>query len=251
MQTQLSMVELRSDLELERKALAARDEFLSIASHELNTPLTPLKLQLQSLSRALEKRDLAALPPDRIKRIVSIFDQQVDKISRLVSDLLDVSRISSGQLDLKREMTDLAQVVRSVVTQYTPQLSGAKCSVQLDLKENVTGDWDASRIGQIVTNLVLNAAKYAPEKPITISVSANGQSAELLVEDQGPGISKEDVKKIFRRFERIGASTNLAGLGLGLYICKQVAEAHGGDIQVESTLGRGTKFSVVLPMKVI
>lgn len=246
--TQLSMLELRSDLLGERKALVVRDEFISIASHELNTPLTALKIQLQSLNRLLDRGDLGAISPDRIKKTIGLFEQQVDNISRLVDDLLDVSRISKGRLQLIRQETDLAEEVRKTLGLYSEQISSAKCPVTLDLEEGVRGDWDPSRVAQIVANLIVNAVKYASGKLIRIRVFAKDGIANLTVEDRGPVISIDSLSKIFNRFERVGASPNLGGLGLGPYISQQIAASHGGEIQVESTLGLGTRFSVLLPL---
>ncbi|MBC7743502.1 MAG: response regulator [Flavobacterium sp.] len=247
-QTQLSMVKLRSDLEHERKALVARDEFLSIASHELNTPLTPLKLQVQSLTRALEKNDLSAIAPEKMKNIVNLLNRQIDKMSKLIRNMLDVTHISQGTMLLHKQKTDLNMIISQVFEEHNNEITDSGCAVTLDLKENIPLNMDAVRIQQVITNLLTNALKYAGGKPVRISSFAQDNTAILLVEDNGPGISKENLEIIFNRYERINASSNLGGLGLGLYISKQIVESHGGELKVESILGKGSKFLIGLPI---
>lgn len=246
--TQLSMVKLRSELEFEKRALAARDAFLSIASHELNTPLTPLKLQVQSLNRVLKAGNIAALSSDRLKLMVSVLDNQIDKISGLIRNLLDVTRISQGTMILHKDAFDLNKLIIQVVKEYNEEIIQAECLITLDLKNNILVNWDSNRIEQVITNLLSNALKYARGKPLMISTSQQNTKAILEIEDKGPGISPENLAKIFNRYERIDAAANLGGLGLGLYISKQIVEAHGGQIQVKSTPGEGTRFRIELPV---
>lgn len=246
--TQLTMVRLRSDLESERRALLARDEFLSIASHELNTPLTPLKLQVQSLNRIIDRGNLSTLAPERLKIMISVFERQVDKISKLIRDLLDVTRISQGSMDLIKQKTPLNELIRQVLEDHREVILQSKCIVTESLNGNIILALDSTRIEQVLTNLLTNALKYAPGKPIKISTTINDDKAILTVEDKGPGILKVNLSKIFDRYERINASTNLGGLGLGLYISKQIVEAHNGEIQVKSVKGKGTRFIVELPL---
>lgn len=246
--TQLSVVKLRSDLETEKKALTARDEFLSIASHELNTPLTPLKLQVQTLSWLLEQGNFTALSTERVKSIVNILDRQIDRISNLIRDLMDVTRISRGKLVLNKHRTDLNTLVTMVIEEYREEIIQAQCKLTVDLKEHVTSLCDPARIEQVITNLITNAIKYASGTEIRIATCCKNGYAMLAVSDKGSGISTENLPKIFDRYERINVSTTFGGLGLGLYISKQIVDAHDGKIEVESKVGEGTKFCVSLPL---
>ncbi len=246
--TQLSVVRLRSDLVNEQKALQARDEFLSIASHELNTPLTPLKLQVQSLNWFIEQGTLSSLSPERLKVMVNVLDRQIDKIANLIRDLMDVTRISQGTLVLDKQKIDLNTIVSTVLDEYKQEIIQAKCTLEIDLKAHVLSFCDRDRIEQVVTNLLTNAIKYAAGTLITIATFVRENQAVISVSDKGPGISADNLGKIFNRYERIDVSSHFGGLGLGLYISKQIIDAHNGSIKVESTLDEGTTFYLELPI---
>lgn len=229
-----------------RKAIQARDEFLSIASHELKTPLTPLKLQLQGLARQVNKGN--SLAPEHLTRIVETSDKQISRLATLIEDLLDVSRISAGKLNLNKEMFNLARMVEEIVKHYTDQLRKVQTEIQLDINTEIEGFMDKVRTEQVLINLLTNAGKYASGKPIHIKLRESNGIARLTVKDQGPGIALEDHDRIFARFERVKTKDNVGGLGLGLYISKQIIEAHGGKIYVESTPGHGSTFIVEIPL---
>jgi len=230
-------------------AVRARDEFLSIASHELNTPLTTLKLQLEMRLRRLAANDFARFTPESLTRMLLADRRQVDRVSHLIEDMLDISRISAGQLRLQRESFDLAELVREVVDRLAENIAEMGGDFGVALEPPIVGEWDRFRIDQAITNLVTNALKYGEKRPIVVTAAVRGNEALLEVEDHGIGISREDLPRIFQRFERaIGAST-VSGLGLGLYICKHIVEAHGGRIGVESEAGKGSRFSVLLPLQ--
>jgi PAS domain S-box-containing protein len=230
-------------------AVRLRDEFLSIASHELKTPLTPLSLKLQML--ASEARRQPESPFRRsVENYVAVGTRQVKKLSELVSDLLDVARIAGGRLRLELEDVELGALVREVVTRYEPE--AARAGSRLTLEETpgaVTGYWDRLRLEQVITNLVDNAIKYGSGKPIHVSLDADAGRARLRVKDEGIGIAPEHLSRIFERFERAVSDRHYGGLGLGLYITRTIVEALGGKIQVESTPGLETTFTVVLPRK--
>lgn len=228
-------------------AIEVRDEFLSIASHELRTPLTPLKLQLQSLYRHLKGTDLIESDP-RVMKMVESSDRQVNRLTSLIDDLLDVSRISSGKLTLNKEQISLAELMEEVISNYKHQLKERKIPLEVDLDESLSGDFDRVRIEQVFINLLTNAAKYAPGKPLHVTLKKFKAMACLIVRDQGPGISHADQKRIFDRFERVKDRDNVGGLGLGLYISRQIVEAHEGLISVESEPGEGSTFQVLLPL---
>jgi len=246
--TQLSMVKLRSDLATEQRALFARDEFLSIASHELNTPLTPLKIQLDTLTSVLEKGNLSALTPERLKMMVKVFHVQVNKIANLVSNLLDVTSFATQSLILNRQQINFNELIEKVLGNYSEEITKAKCPIILHLENNVLAYWDPERIQQVITNLLFNALKFAAGRPIKITTQLQQPNVLFTVEDNGPGILPQHFASIFNRYKRIGPNSQTGGLGLGLYICKQIIEAHGGKIKVESQQGKGTKFLVELPL---
>lgn len=233
--------------EAAQEAIKVRDEFLSIASHELRTPLTPLKLQLQSLGRHLKASDV--LESDaRVLKMVESSDRQVNRLTSLIDDLLDVSRISAGKLNLNKEKIQLAELMEEVISNYKHQLQEKKIHLEVSLDRDLHGDYDRVRIEQVFINLLTNAAKYAPGKPLKIKLERSGDSATISVEDQGAGISPADQRRIFERFERVKDRDNVGGLGLGLYISRQIVEAHGGTISVESKPGVGSRFWVTLPL---
>jgi NO-binding membrane sensor protein with MHYT domain/signal transduction histidine kinase len=232
-----------------QEAVRARDEFLSIASHELRTPLTPLQLHLQSLKRTLATASPDGLSLERLASKVDVAERQEKRLSRLVAELLEISRIRLGKLELQPEEVNLPAVVSDVIARYRVELAQAGCTVHVNAPEALTGLWDRTRLEQVVTNLVTNAARYGHGKPIDITVAADEQAVRLVVRDHGIGIAPEDQHRIFERFER-AASRNFGGLGLGLYIARQIVEAHGGRIQVSSELGVGSSFTVELPLGV-
>ena len=230
-----------------QQAIKVRDDFLSIASHELKTPLTSLKLQVQGLlmmpPASLDQNDAL-----RFKQTLEVVDRQVVRLDKLIANLLDVSRIAAGRLVIDPAETDLSTLVQEVTRQFEPQLARCNCKLQSQIEGSVTGFWDAPRIDQVVTNLLSNAIKYGSGKPIELSVESTTERARLTVRDHGIGISVEDQRRIFGRFER-AASLSYGGLGLGLFISSQIVRAHGGTISVESAPDVGSVFVVDLPRK--
>jgi signal transduction histidine kinase len=224
-----------------REAVVARDDFLAIAAHELRTPLSTLQLQLQALA-APRGPDVAAPFAAKLERPLV----QTARLARLIDSLLEVSRITAGRLTLSRELTDLSAIARDVAQRLGASAEAAGCSLLIDAAEPVTGTWDPLRLDEVVTNLVQNAIRYAPNHPVEISVARNESRARLTVRDHGPGISQEKRIRLFNRFERAGAQVQ-AGLGLGLYITRQIVEAHGGTVRLESEVGSGSEVVVELP----
>jgi len=231
-----------------QKAIRLRDEFLTIASHELRTPITPLKLQLQTIKNLASKKMFDSFPKEKLDQIFSIADRQMERFQKLIEELLDVSRISVGRLRIEKQTVDLADVVREVVSQFESAMKTANCPIEVETIPAV-GDWDKLRIDQVLINLLANAMKYGAGKPIKVKVETSGDIARLKVRDHGQGIKKADQARIFDRFERAASTRSFPGLGLGLYITKQVIEAHGGRISVESEPGKGATFTVELPLK--
>ena len=229
-------------------AVKVRDEFLSIASHELKTPITSLKLQLQMTQRRIRPELKQVLPPEKLASVVDLSLRQTQRLTDLVEDLLDVSRIQAGRLSFNFQQVDVVELLEEVLDRFDDQLEEANCPISLEITADLKAVWDRSRVEQIFVNLISNALKYAPSHPIRVSAFANGDRAIISVQDFGAGIPAERQQKIFERFER-ASSRNISGLGLGLYIVKQIVEGHKGHIRVESQTGFGTKFIVDLPLR--
>ncbi|HEY0096492.1 MAG TPA: ATP-binding protein, partial [Archangium sp.] len=227
------------------QAVAARDEFVAMATHELRTPLSALDLQLQHIHRQMKQRQ--ALSLEQLGQGVEKVRQHANRLQHLVDHLLDVSRISKGMLELKYELVDLAEFVRELVARYEEMLAQVGCSAQVHASLPVLGKVDKQRLEQVLTNLLTNAMKYAPGKPVELEVRQEASEALVSVKDQGPGIPQETLERIFHRFERASGRHRRESLGLGLYIARQIARAHGGELAVESHLGQGTRFTVRLP----
>lgn len=232
-----------------KEAIQIRDEFMSISSHELRTPLTPLKMQIQSLARHIDKGTIDQLPIESIRKMVTTADRQVNRLTTLVDDLLDVSRISTGRLTLNFEEVDLSQLINEICDRYLPQLQNSHNDLRLNLLDSLITQADKLRFEQVLINLLTNAMKYAPHTPVTVSLVEVGGYAIIEVADEGPGISEIDQKRIFDRFERVTSEASQTGLGLGLYIVNQIVNAHGGSIKVESYQGKGSKFIISIPIK--
>ena len=229
-----------------QEAIRMRDEFLSIASHELNTPLTPLQLHLQRLQRVMSDSSGEHVSSAQVSQVVDVAQRQTRRLARLVHELLDISRIRLGRLELNLEEQDLAEVARDVVARTCTELGPTDSVLTVQAEQPVIGQWDRSRLEQVLGNLLTNAIRYGQGKPVEVTVRAEEDTACLMVRDRGIGIPPEHLQRIFERFER-AASRNYGGLGLGLYIVRQIVESHGGTISVESEPGRGSLFTVKLP----
>ncbi len=231
-----------------RAALEARDVFLGIASHELRTPVTTLRLQLERLARISRSDDATPLSDPGVRGTLEMLLRQERRLGALVEDLLDHLRITTGGLHLAFASVDLADVTRDVVDRRADDAQRVGSVVTVDAQEPIVGRWDRLRVDQIVTNLVGNALKEGAGRPVHIQVTREGLTARLEVRDQGIGIAPGDVSRIFGRFERAAPSQGYGGFGLGLYIVREVVEVLGGTVTVQSTPGEGSVFSVTLPI---
>lgn len=223
-----------------KEAIRARDEFLAVASHELKTPLTSLGLAAEALSPVRGA-------PAGFERAVQLVRRQHRRLSALVRELLDVSRIQSGDLHLQLEPMDLSRLVGEAVQSFEEQARRGGGPLELKAQGPVTGCWDHMRLDEVIENLLSNAIKFGRGRPIEVSVSADPDVAQVTVRDHGIGIPQERLGGIFNKFERAVSTRQYAGLGLGLYLSRAIARAHGGDIRIESKLGRGTTVTVTLP----
>lgn len=249
----------RKQIEAEREflysraldAVQARDEFLSIASHELRTPLTSLHLQIAALLRAAS-RNAEAFSESRAAQIVDklqIADRQVGRLAKLIDQLLDVSRLTSGQFQVDREELDLTAMVQDMVTRFADDAAKADCEVRVHAEGPAIGSWDRNRLDQVMVNLFTNALKFGAGKPIDIEIDGAGDQVRLTVRDHGIGIAPDAQERVFQRFERAASSRQFGGLGLGLYIAHRIVAAHGGCITVDSVPDEGAAFSVLLPRR--
>jgi signal transduction histidine kinase len=226
-------------------AVRMRDEFLAIASHELYTPMTSLVLATQHLRAIGQSGNVDA---SMVAKLSTTATRQAARLKALVHELLDVTRLTRGAPSLELEQVDLRALVQRVVTDLQPELERAKCDVRLHSPTPVQGTWDSNRVEQVVTNLLANAMKFGAGKPIDVALARIGDRAQLSVHDRGIGIEPERQARIFERFERAVSASHYGGLGLGLYICRRIVEAHGGSIRVESQPGAGATFVVELPL---
>ncbi|HEX8435706.1 GAF domain-containing sensor histidine kinase, partial [Archangium sp.] len=231
-----------------QEAICMRDEFLTVASHELNTPLTSLRLQAQRLERLSRKPCDEADFREAVRKTVGGVDQQIDRLRRLVDSLLDVSELETGRFSLEREEVDLTELVGEVLERLSEPLLRARCPVELRTAGRVVGRWDRLRLEQVIISLLGNAMKFGAGKPIEVQVLAPQGQAQLVVKDQGMGIPVEEQSRIFERLARAVSERHFGGLGLGLFIARQIVEAHGGTIRVESEPGAGATFIVELPL---
>lgn len=227
-------------------ALRARDEFLTVASHELKTPITALVLQVERLRR------LAGVQPGTSSELVELLpaiDRQAKRLTELIHSVLDVAQLQSGHLALSDSEVDLVEVVREAAGPFAELQKSLGGSFELDLPAALQVHTDRARVGQLVSHLCSNAVKYGESKPVRVELAREERRAMLRVVDHGLGIAPEDLERIFARFERAVPDRAFWGIGLGLWIARQIAEALGGAIRVESEPARGSTFTVELPLR--
>jgi signal transduction histidine kinase len=223
-----------------REALSSRDEFLSIAAHEIRGPLTAIHLAAQALLRD-------SLSPAAMKSALEIIQREDRRLGRFVDDLLDLGRVRTGQLHLALEEVDLGTVIRNVVSRMAEDCTEAGSTVTVSTTGDLVGHWDPARLEQVITNLLSNAIKFGKGKPVEIVADSAHGRVRVCVTDHGIGIKPSMLTKIFHRFERAVEARHYGGLGLGLHIAKTIVEGLGGTLTVESQLGRGSTFTVDLP----
>ncbi|MBP9815115.1 MAG: hypothetical protein KBC63_02205 [Candidatus Levybacteria bacterium] len=231
-----------------KKEIRLRDEFLSIASHELKTPLTSMLLQTQTALHNIRNVSLAHFSIESLLKMLESVEHQTKRLSKIISELFNISIMTTGNLVLERENCDLEEIVQGVLNDFETRFEREGYQVIFKTQKPIIGFWDKIRIEQAATNLVSNAIKYGEKKPIEVTVKKRGDVAELLIEDHGIGISKKKQKDIFGLFERGVTPEEYKGLGVGLYITEQIVRAHEGTINVSSRLNEGTKFIVKLPI---
>lgn len=230
-----------------KENLRAKDEFLSMAAHELKTPITPLNLQNQAFIEMFKDGSMKDMPSEYAIRLLQTSQEQIDRLLRLIDDLLDVSRMNVGKLEIQREDTDLGALTERTLAAFADGATKAGCNLRFEIQKNVRGSWDRFRVEQVLVNLITNAIKYGAGKPIEVAVRSEPGKALISVRDYGIGIAPKDQNRIFERFERAVSPRHYGGLGLGLYIVKEIVLLHRGHIFVDSALYEGAKFTVELP----
>lgn len=231
-----------------QRAVRMRDDFMSMVAHELRTPLNTLFLESQLRTLQLDRNNTEFFNEGNLRKMVERDRRQIESMVRLIDDMLDVSRIRSGQLSIRRQPTELSSLLQRVVNDLSAQAVSSGSTIELETIEPVTGMWDQFRIEQMLINLLTNALRYGAQKPVTVSGVVLADSVHIRVQDRGIGISDENLQRIFAPFERALNSDSSGGLGLGLYITQQLAESHGGFVRVESVVEEGSTFTVVLPL---
>jgi signal transduction histidine kinase len=236
---------LRQEIAERRRAEEVRDEFLSVAAHELKTPLTSLRGFAQLLLRQVEQSE--APGPDRLRQALTAIDEQSGKLSRLVTQLLDISRLEAGRLVLEPRLTDVVSLVKDVVKAARTTVVNHRIVVSGG--KSALAHVDPLRLEQVVTNLVDNAIKYSPKGgPVEIEVARRRNEVRIVVRDKGIGVPEEHRERIFDRFYQAHPEHQLGGMGLGLYISRQIVDLHGGSLVATFPRGGGTKVIVILPV---
>ena len=252
--SQLEMARVRAEVwrargqvdELQH-SLAARDEFIAVSSHELRTPLTALRLQVETLL-LMTKEGAREVPRSKLESKLGAALRHVDRLTRLVEALLDASQIAMGGLQLAPVELDLAELTHAVVSRYADDALATGSRLQVDAVR-VLGRWDPRRLDQVISGLLSNALKYAPGTTIVIEVAHDGPDAKLMVRDHGRGIPPEALRRVFERFERAVPTDSYGGFGVGLYVAREIVEAHGGAIEAIATgPSGGTTIVMRLPV---
>lgn len=230
------------------QAVLARDRFIDLASHELKTPLSALKLQIQLSELTLRRGGYPAFTEDRLRSLLDRTVRQCDRLERLIDHMLDASRISAGRFTIQIGTYLLDEIVRSALDRHAEELRKSGCDVAIELESGVLGRFDGKRVAQIVSSLASNAGKYAPGCLLAVRLRSEDGRARLHFRDFGPGVPMERQEAIFGRFERATHPNEASGLGLGLFISRAIARAHGGDLSILSAPGAGAEFVLDLPL---
>lgn len=230
-----------------KNAIQLRDDFISIASHELRTPITSLNLQIEVLTNIVEDLPQEIESARQMHKFFANTKTQLKRLTRLVDDMLDISRISTGKLSLNLKNVYLNQLILDLLERFRDQLRVHDIETKFLVNEDITLVCDPERIDQVITNFMTNAIRYGGKQPIHIHLEQNNNHVVIKVKDHGRGISKEDQDRIFKRFERAHTEDDVNGLGLGLYINRQIVEQHQGHIVLESEPGKGSAFIVQIP----
>ncbi len=244
------VIKKKREFEFRSNAHTEREDLLSMASHELKTPLTALNLQLSYLQFVLKTRLSHTDEFNGLDEVTQLAQKQVKKVVSLIDSLLDVSKISDGKLDLKYSEVDLNQLVTETITSLREIALENGTEITFKQSNPILTQIDPFRMEQVISNLVTNAIKYGAQKPIQVRVDLCDSHAVLEVEDHGAGITPELHQKIFDKFHRGAESQRIPnGFGLGLFIVKKIMEAHQGSVTLNSTPGKGSTFQIKFPIR--
>jgi signal transduction histidine kinase len=225
-----------------------RDEFLSIASHELKNPLTTMLLKIERILHNIRNVSLANFSVENLLQMLETAEEQTKRLSRMINDLLNVSLITTGKLNLEKTDEDLTQIVQEIAVEFKEKLEKGHYAFRLDASSPILISLDRMRIAQVITNMLSNAIKYGEGRPIEVIVKKHGDTAKITVRDNGLGIPEDHHQKIFQLFERGLPQNGIKGLGVGLYISNQIVKSHGGTIKISSKPGAGSIFTIELPI---
>jgi signal transduction histidine kinase len=225
-----------------------REEFLAIAAHELRTPLAPMKMHLWLLARRLREANAAAIDGRLLTENVAGLERSLARLVNLVDHMVDVSQFERGLAQLRREPTNLSELVCETCEEFVDFMPKGNARLRLDVDPDVRAELDAPRIAMVLRELLANASKFSEGKPIDVRLRRMGDAVELSVHDEGIGISAVDQTRIFGKLERAAEASHYGGLGLGLFLARAIIDAHGGSIRVVSEPGRGATFAVFLPV---
>jgi len=234
-----------------QRSLKMRDEFMSLVAHELRTPLNTLFLETQMRSLQIKRGNTAAFAPQQMEAMVQRDERQIKSMIRLIDDMLDVSRMRSGKLSIRPANVELMSLLERVVSDLSLQAATTGSSLTLRPHDPVSGCWDEFRVEQVIVNLLTNALRYGGGQPVEVNVEQIGECVQINVRDGGKGIAPADLERIFEPYERGARNGEPKGLGLGLYISRQLAMSHSGELRVTSSAGEGSTFSLVLPCSAV
>jgi signal transduction histidine kinase len=234
-----------------QRAVAARDDFIATVAHELRNPIAPLTFQIRlSIDKAKQMEAAGVAVSAEWTRVqLHQIEQRLHRLLTTLDRLLDVSRLSTGRIDLELDTVDLAEIARDVVSSFEAEIAIARCETTVVASATVLGSWDRLRLDQICRNLVSNAIRFGAGRPIQVIVEADDNNATLIVRDYGIGIPRQKQGLIFDRFERGPQASRSGGFGIGLWVVRNLCAAMGGSIKVESSVGEGSTFAVTLPRR--
>ena len=237
------------DFHEQKMSLITRDVFFSFASHELKTPLTGLKLKIQVMDRKIKDNDPGALSQESVKQFIDTAANKVEVFQGIIDEMLDVSRITSGKMSYFFDTYDVSQILKKSIDTMAPQFAEAQVKLTVNADESLAIMGDQTKLLQVFMNLLSNALKYGNKQPVEIKLTNRGQKLTVDIIDQGMGIAPENHDRIFNCFERVD-EYSASGLGVGLFISRQIVEDHRGHLLLTSTPGKGSTFTVELPIDV-
>lgn len=234
-----------TDINDQKEAVQFRDDFLSIAGHELKTPMTTLRMQIQMALRNLKSGKIFS--SELHEKMLNNCLKQSNRLTSLVNGLLDITHIKQGKFKFQFNDADVSEIIRSVSSEMSQHVGPSGTKIDLELPPGLMAKVDTRRIEQVFLNLYINSSKYAPGSDIKIKASEENQSLKITYQDFGPGIDPSMQSRVFQRFERSSYNDHISGLGLGLYIVKKIVEGHNGNIKLTSRTGEGVMFEIIIP----